>query len=90
VSEALSEFQGKIASALGRLEAHGHITGLECRGRALGDERLADMLFELNGEAMLVMVADQSPDSVRVVGQRREVDVAPADLQPTLLGWAQD
>ena len=53
----------------------------------MGDPRLADMFFELDGEPLLVMVADHAPDLVRIVGESREMDVPPAELEQSLLDW---
>jgi hypothetical protein len=84
---AFSDFQNRIVSTLTDLEARRHISALDVRPSALGNPTLADVLFELNGESMLVMVADHAPETVRIVGKGREVDIAPDDLESTLLAW---
>ena len=83
----LSDFQSQVAAVLMDLAASGYLTGVETRDGALGDPRLADMFFELDGEPLLVMVADHAPDLVRIVGESREMDVPPAELEQSLLDW---
>ena len=90
VTEALSDFQSQIASVLTRLQAQGIIADLAVRPGALRSPRLADMLFDLYGDEMLVMVADHAPETVRIVGRCREVDVAPEALEATLRTWGKD
>ncbi len=89
MTDELTDFQSQIASVLTRLHAQGVIADLTVRPGSLRDPRLADMLFGLYGEGMLVMVADHAPATVRVVGRRREVDVAPGELETTLLAWGK-
>jgi hypothetical protein len=87
VIDALTAFQRQVAAVLSELEAAGTIASLTVRPAALGHPRLADMMFDLRGEAMLVMVADHAQDSVRVVGKRRELDVPTDGLMQVLADW---
>ena len=77
----------QVVAVLTDLERGGYITGLTVAERALGNPALTDVMFELSGEPMLVMVADETAVHVRIVGARREVDVPLGDVKRALLDW---